>query len=105
MTVTSLALPELNALPTTEEEACGQLRRAFDLSRSGGHPLWHLIVVNWLFGDVQSFLAVYALMGSDTDVEVERDVSTSSPSGPEGRLFYWVKLQVRELGLEVAHLQ
>ena len=77
-------LPELNALPTTEEEARGQLRRAFDLSRSGGHPLWHLIVVNWLFGDVQSFLAAYALMGSDTDVEVERDVSTSSPSGPEG---------------------
>ena len=77
-------LPELNALPTTEEEACGQLRRAFDLSRSGGHPLWHLIVVNWLFKDVQSFLAAYALMGSDTDVEVERDVSTSSPSGPEG---------------------
>lgn len=81
-------LPELNALPTTEEEACGQLRRAFDSSRSGGHPLWHLIVVSWLFGDAQSFLSAYELMGSDTDtdtgVEVERDVSTSSPSGPEG---------------------
>lgn len=75
-------LPELNALPSTEKEAYLRLERIFSSSRSGGHPLWHLTVVSWLFGNAQSFLTAYA--SSETDLQVARNASIRGASELEG---------------------
>lgn len=48
-------LPQLQALPSTVEEAVIQLGRLLRPPRSGTHPLRHVVLINWLFGSAQSF--------------------------------------------------
>ena len=49
------AIPELEALPTTAEEAESQLGRLLRPPRSGTHPLRHMVLINWLFGSAEAF--------------------------------------------------
>ena len=49
------AIPELEALPTTAEEAESQLGRLLRPPRSGTHPLRHMVLINWLFGSAAAF--------------------------------------------------
>ena len=49
------AVPELEALPTTANEAAIQLGRLLRPPRSGTHPLRHLVLINWLFGSAEAF--------------------------------------------------
>lgn len=50
-------IPELQALPRTEQAAAAQLGRIFRRPRSGIHPLRHAVVCQWLFGGAVSSLA------------------------------------------------
>ena len=49
------AIPELEALPTTAEEAESQLGRLLRPPRSGTHPMRHMVLINWLFGSAEAF--------------------------------------------------
>lgn len=49
------AIPELEALPTTADEAAIQLGRLLRPPRSGTHPLRHMMLINWLFGSADVF--------------------------------------------------
>ena len=49
------AVPELEALPTTADEAAIQLGRLLRPPRSGTHPLRHMVLINWLFGSAEAF--------------------------------------------------
>ncbi len=49
------AIPELEALPKTAEEAESQLGRLLRPPRSGTHPLRHMVLINWLFGSAEAF--------------------------------------------------
>lgn len=49
------AVPELEALPTTANEAAIQLGRLLRPPRSGTHPLRHMVLINWLFGSAEAF--------------------------------------------------
>lgn len=49
------AIPELEALPTTADEAVIQLGRLLRPPRSGTHPLRHMVLINWLFGSAEAF--------------------------------------------------
>ena len=48
-------VPELEALPTTADEAAIQLGRLLRPPRSGTHPLRHMVLINWLFGSAEAF--------------------------------------------------
>ncbi len=50
---------ELNGLPSTLGEAKAQLGRIIRPLRSGVHPLRLLIAIDWLFGGISEFLAIY----------------------------------------------
>lgn len=49
------AVTELEALPTTADEAAIQLGRLLRPPRSGTHPLRHMVLINWLFGSAEAF--------------------------------------------------
>ncbi len=48
-------VPELEALPTTADEAAIQLGRLLRPPRSGTHPLRHMVLINWLYGSAEAF--------------------------------------------------
>ncbi|UUZ68785.1 hypothetical protein LP416_02350 [Polaromonas sp. P2-4] len=48
-------LPELEALPSTADEAVTQLGRLLRPPRSGTHPLRHLVLINWLLDPPRRF--------------------------------------------------
>jgi Tn7-like transposition protein D/TniQ len=52
-------LPELAALPTTIGQAITQLGRLLRPPRSGTHPLRHLVLIHWLFGNSAMFWRAY----------------------------------------------
>ena len=52
-------LPELAALPTTIEAAKSQLGRLLRTPRGGIHPLRHITLIDWLFGDTSCFMQAY----------------------------------------------
>ncbi|MBK9236724.1 MAG: TniQ family protein [Rhodoferax sp.] len=52
-------VPELDALPSTPDDAVTQLGRLLRPPRSGTHPLRHLVLINWLFGSADVFWAAY----------------------------------------------
>ena len=54
------ALPELEALPATIDEAVTQLGRLLRPPRSGTHPLRHLVLINWLFDSADAFWHAYS---------------------------------------------
>lgn len=49
-------LPELATLPTTISESKVQIGRLLRPMRSGTHPLRHILLIDWLFGEARSFL-------------------------------------------------
>lgn len=55
-------LPELDALPSTADEAVTQLPRLLRPPRSGTHPLRHLVLINWLFGSADVFWQNYSMV-------------------------------------------
>ncbi|WP_305063051.1 TnsD family Tn7-like transposition protein [Janthinobacterium sp. SUN176] len=52
-------VPELAALPADTDQAYTQLSRYLRCPRAGTHPLRHLIMIDWLFGDYGKFLEAY----------------------------------------------
>lgn len=52
-------LPEFAALPATADEAYRQLSRYLRTPRTGTHPLRHIVMIEWLFGDCEHFLERY----------------------------------------------
>jgi hypothetical protein len=48
---------EFEALPATYDEAVTQLGRLLRPPRGGTHPLRHLVLIHWLFGSSDAFLA------------------------------------------------
>jgi Tn7-like transposition protein D/TniQ len=55
-------LPEFEALPATLVESATQLGRLLRPPRSGTHPLRHLVLIQWLFGDAAAFTSAYVSM-------------------------------------------
>ena len=51
--------PELSALPGSAAEAAGQAVRLLRMPRTGTHPIRHLCLILWLFGDWPSFWKKY----------------------------------------------
>lgn len=75
-------LPELDALPATQEESVTQLGRMLRPPRSGTHPLRHLVLINWLFHSNESFRDAYTLACSaraekSREVDILSDIAGS----------------------------
>lgn len=68
-------VPELRSLPSTVEEAKGQLGRFIRPLRSGTHPLRTLVMVSWLFDDAADFLRLH---GANAVLEAPRAADESS---------------------------
>lgn len=51
---------ELGAIPSKPEEAASLLGRLLRMPRSGTHPLRHLVLINWLFGNWRAFWSTYS---------------------------------------------
>lgn len=49
-------IPEMRAFAETPREVEGQLSRLLRTPRSGMHPLWHLVLIDWLFDGYQDFV-------------------------------------------------
>lgn len=49
-------IPEMRAFAETPREVERQLGRLLRPPRSGMHPLWHLVLIDWLFGGYQDFV-------------------------------------------------
>jgi hypothetical protein len=58
---------ELHALPASDAEAGAQLRPRMLTPRDGTHPLRHLAIIYWLFGDWPHFWHSYEASGTPTD--------------------------------------
>lgn len=57
-------IPEMRAFGLTPQELKGQLDRLLRPPRSGTHPLWHLVLIDWLFDDYQNFIVEWRKVGS-----------------------------------------
>jgi hypothetical protein len=73
-------LRELAALPCDEKEVAAQLGRLLREPRTGTHPLRHLAVIYWLFGDWASFIRAYRC-SETASVEVTIAKASQSASG------------------------
>jgi len=71
------SIAEFLALPADKKEACGQLARYLRAPRTGTHPLRHVVLINWLFPDFNSFLESYENHGNYSQC-------TLAPSDPFG---------------------
>jgi len=58
-------MPELDALPSTIEESKAQIGRLLRPMYSGTHPLRHILIIDWLFGEAESFLKLYRSLPGD----------------------------------------
>ena len=73
-------MPELGALPATIEESKTQIGRLLRPMRSGTHPIRHVLLIDWLFGDAGSFLNLYRSMPKElalADEENKPDITIS----------------------------
>lgn len=57
---------ELSPLAETKSQAEAQMSRILRPQRSGVHLLRHLVVIDWLFSDAQSFLVAYGSSSNQT---------------------------------------
>lgn len=57
------SIPELSALPKSEDEAKIQLGRLFRSPRSGTHPIRHFLIIDWLYPQLDTFLTDYRADG------------------------------------------
>lgn len=53
------SVPELSSLPGSADEAAGQAVRLLRMPRTGTHPVRHLCLILWLFGDWPTFWNKY----------------------------------------------
>jgi transposase len=58
-------IPELGAFPATIQESMAQIGRLLRPMRSGAHPLRHILIIDWLFGDADSLLRLYRALPRD----------------------------------------
>jgi len=77
-------IEELRALPATEEEAAREVSRLVYELRRQAHPLRHLALIGWLFGDMQSFLVSYRSFG-DIPLPGEQDSIVNEDNTPSLR--------------------
>ncbi|GKS91915.1 TnsD family Tn7-like transposition protein [Acidovorax sp. SUPP2539] len=72
-------IPEFDSLAEDEEGMATQLGRLLRPPRSGTHPLRHLLLIHWLFGDAQRF--DFALKSEDAHnrAPILDDVLTALP--------------------------
>ncbi|MCC4118620.1 TnsD family transposase [Aromatoleum toluclasticum] len=64
-------LPELQGLPANSDQARAQLGRLLRPQRSGAHPIRHMVMIAWLFGNVARFWEAYSNGGIHTCVVEE----------------------------------
>lgn len=64
-------IPELGALPATIQESKAQIGRLLRPMCSGTHPLRHILIIDWLFGDASSFLRLYRALPRDLVSDVD----------------------------------
>lgn len=64
-------IPELDALPATIQESTAQIGRLLRPMRSGTHPLRHMLIIDWLFGDADSFLRLFRALPQDSASAVD----------------------------------
>jgi hypothetical protein len=53
------AIHELRELPANDAEVVSQIGRLLRAPRSGTHPIRHLVFIQWLFGDWETFWRAY----------------------------------------------
>jgi hypothetical protein len=86
---------ELRALPANEAEAKVQLGRLLRTPRTGTHPLRHLVLIQWLFGDWATFWRAYHNGG--TVVAETKTIETPPTTQPE-------RLKTSDQVAELLHL-
>lgn len=107
------ALPEFEALPSSDIEARSQLARMLRPMRTGTHPLRHLVLANWLFRSGDSFLEACVRAGGNvTNRPPDNDTSAQLESASDPRQAQLADLIVegglsaraaaRELGIDTA---
>lgn len=72
-------IPEFAALAEDEAGMVTQLGRLLRPPRSGTHPLRHLLLIHWLFGDAQRFDCVMRSEGANNHVPTQGDVLIALP--------------------------
>lgn len=76
-------------------KAVVQLGRIFRGARSGTHPLRHLLIIQWLFGDSQRFLAAIEQIGGPSRVAL--DLGKSAQHAISGGNLVIQQLRLKEL--------
>ena len=72
-------IPEFAALAEDEEGMATQLGRLLRPPRSGTHPLRHLLLIHWLFGDAQRFDLAINSEGGNNHPHTKDDVPAALP--------------------------
>jgi hypothetical protein len=72
-------IPEFRSLPQQVEDAAGQLGRILRSPRGGTHPLRHLLMIHWLFGDLDGFAS--AVEAGSAPAQVRSDPSPADRGG------------------------
>lgn len=72
-------IPEFAALAEDEEGMATQLGRLLRPPRSGTHPLRHLLLIHWMFGDAQRFDFAVNSEGSNDHPPAHDDVLAALP--------------------------
>lgn len=106
------AIPELNLQKQDSADLTVQLGRILHLSRTGTHPLRHLVLISWLFGSWVQFIGTYNATISITAIPhggteaMPQHESVQAPSTPELIRLVQKGLSVsrvaRELGMDVS---
>jgi len=106
-------VPEFSALPANPDQAYSQLSRYLRYPRTGTHPLRHLIMIDWLFGDYGKFLESYnantSSSISDTTLSYEALVSEAKEDSRRAEFSAAIKQDqlsvsgaAKKVGIEVA---
>ena len=72
-------IPEFAALAEDEAGMVTQLGRLLRPPRSGTHPIRHLLLIHWLFGDAQRFDCAMKSEGANNHAPTQDDVLTALP--------------------------
>lgn len=72
-------VPEFAALAEDKEGMVTQLGRLLRSPRSGTHPLRHLLIIHWLFGDAHRFDRAMKSEGANNQAPIQDDVLPAVP--------------------------
>lgn len=89
-------IPELGAFPATIQESMAQIGRLLRPMRSGAHPLRHILIIDWLFGDADSFLRLYRALPRDLAPPVD-DTKSENACMNEGDKFAEICIKLIQL--------